>query len=295
MTSSTPDATPAPLATPEPEAPRAEDQPDLLSAPQVVLIARPQFLGVPDALGSPRDDQDQGAGPERLIEACGRVCYDSYGLGRDSEHYHEHLQQVGHGSVTEHATWSFYLAGVSRGLTHELVRHRVGMAYAQRSTRYVDESESPWVLPPLFRAQPEDAPELAALKAQGRAELAEVRRRAASGYARLMDLGDEILRLQAPDLSRTDRRKAVRGAARGTLGQSLETRIIFSANLRALLHICQMRCVRYAEAEIRIVAARLIDLMREEAPRYFARAEFGPSPDGLAPELVQGLPRMQPY
>ncbi len=269
--------------------------PELISEPTVRLIARPEFVGLPAELGTPRADQDQGAGAERLIEAAGRVCYDSYGKGRASEPYHAHIQQVGHGSVTEHAMWSFLITGVSRGLTHELVRHRVGVAYAQRSTRYVDESESPWIVPPLFRVLPGDDEEVAALKARGRAELAAVRSAAAVGYERLMELGTTILKRTAPEMTATERRKTVRGAARSTLGQALETSMVFSANLRALAHIGLMRCVRYAEAEIRIVAAQLVEIMREEAPLYFGAAEFGPCPDGLAVELVRGVSRLSPY
>ena len=268
---------------------------ELISEPTVRLIARPEFLGLPPELGAPRADQDQGAAAERLIEAAGRVCYDSYGRGRASEPYHGHIQQVGHGSVTEHAVWSFFITGVSRGLTHELVRHRVGVAYAQRSTRYVDESSSPWIVPPLFRARPQDAPEVAELKTLGRTELDRVRSEAAAGYDRLMELGLDILERTAPALTKTERRKTVRGAARSTLGQALETSMVFSANLRALAHIGMMRCIRYAEAEIRIVAAQLVEIMRTEAPLYFGAAAFGPCPDGLAEELTGGVSKLSPY
>ncbi|MDY0059038.1 MAG: FAD-dependent thymidylate synthase [Myxococcota bacterium] len=273
-------------------APRQGD--DLVFEPVVTLLARPQFLGVPPELGFPRSGQDTGTDAERLIEAAGRVCYDSYGKGRGSADYHRHLQEVGHGSVTEHALWSFLLAGVSRGLTHELVRHRVGVAYAQRSTRYVDEQESPWIVPPLFREQASDPPEVAALRRQACAELARVRQEACTGYARLLGLGQELLAQTHPGLEPAERRKLLRGAARSVLGQGLATSIVFSANLRALIHICQMRGVRHAEAEIRIVAAQLAAIMRAEVPAYFADLELTDAPDGLGPE-VHGLPRLQPY
>jgi len=125
--------------------------------PIVRVIAHTKFLGVPAEL-LPTEGynkvvekaQDQGSDMARLIECAGRTCYDSMGQGRSSAEYHQHIREVGHGSVTEHASISFYLDNISRGLTHELVRHRAGCAISQRSTRYVDESGSPWILHPLL-------------------------------------------------------------------------------------------------------------------------------------------------
>src|SRR3990172_2223156 len=80
---------------------------------------------------------------ESLVEAAGRVCYLSFGKGRKTNReYLEHLIQMKHGSVLEHAVWSFIIAGVSRSFTHELVRHRAGWSYSQLSQRYVDESDA---------------------------------------------------------------------------------------------------------------------------------------------------------
>lgn len=150
----------------------------------VKVIAHTKFLGVPDDLlpmekarAAMRKDnlqpdefitlhraramvadkgQDLGTDAERLIETAGRNCYDSFGVGRPSSEYHTHIQDVEHGSVCEHATLTFFISTVSRGLTHELVRHRVGVAISQRSTRYVDENESPYVHHPLVEAYVDD-------------------------------------------------------------------------------------------------------------------------------------------
>jgi thymidylate synthase (FAD) len=118
----------------------------------VRLIARPQFIALPPELGAPSPTQLQGSDAEKLIETAGRTCYDSFGKGRSSGDFAEHILESGHGSVLEHAQYSFFISGVSRGLTHELVRHRVGVAISQRSTRYVDESDSEWIRHPLFEA-----------------------------------------------------------------------------------------------------------------------------------------------
>ncbi len=85
-----------------------------------------------------------------LAEIAGRLCYMSYNNPRPGKNkgYLHHILEADHGSVLEHASISFILTGVSRTLTHELVRHRAGMAYSQLSQRFVDESEMSIVVPP---------------------------------------------------------------------------------------------------------------------------------------------------
>src|SRR5207253_10437838 len=98
---------------------------------------------------------------ESLTEIAGRVCYMSFVRPRPggNQAYLEHILDVGHGSVLEHAVWNFIFTGVSRALTHELVRHRAGWAYSQLSQRYVDESFAEFVEPDCI----DDVPELHAL------------------------------------------------------------------------------------------------------------------------------------
>src|SRR5213082_2947479 len=69
---------------------------------------------------------------------------------RHTREYLENIKKQGHGSVLEHANYSILIEGVSRSLTHELVRHRAGFAYSQLSQRYVDESEASFVIPPAI-------------------------------------------------------------------------------------------------------------------------------------------------
>src|SRR5204863_7625132 len=69
--------------------------------------------------------------------------------------YLDHILEVGHGSVLEHAVWNFVFTGVSRSLTHELIRHRAGWGYSQLSQRYVDESVAEYVEPDVIAAHPE--------------------------------------------------------------------------------------------------------------------------------------------
>src|SRR6516165_10208675 len=99
---------------------------------------------------------DTEVAAEHLAEVAGRVCYMSFAKPRPGGNatYLEHILEVGHGSVLEHAVWSFVFTGVSRTLTHELVRHRAGWAYSQLSQRYVDESVAEYVEPDCIADNP---------------------------------------------------------------------------------------------------------------------------------------------
>ena len=92
---------------------------------------------------------DTVVGAEELCETAGRLCYMSFANPRPGGNsaYLRHILEVGHGSVTEHAVWNFIITGISRSLSHELVRHRAGMSYSQLSQRYVDESVAEYVEP----------------------------------------------------------------------------------------------------------------------------------------------------
>jgi len=94
------------------------------------------------------DDGDETVDP--LPELAGRFCYRAFNKGRDNEDYLKNILESGHGSVLEHVQLTFIIQGVSRTLTHELVRHRIGVAISQESQRYVDAKDINVVLPPLL-------------------------------------------------------------------------------------------------------------------------------------------------
>jgi thymidylate synthase (FAD) len=210
---------------------------------------------------------DTEVGAEALAEMAGRLCYLSYGKGRKSNRdFLDHLLEVGHGSVLEHAVWNFVITGVSRSFTHELVRHRAGWAYSQLSQRYVNESESPYVEPDVIA----DDPALHAIWAGAVNE-------ARTAYDRLVaGLG----RHYASEPDGTLRRKLARQAARSVLPNATETRIFVTANARALRHFIEMRGAEAADVEIRKVALLVLDLMRRESPALFSDYEQVPLPDG---------------
>src|SRR3712207_1557127 len=129
----------------------------IIRQPRVTVISRQQFTVPPHI----RWQSDSGVGGEALAEFAGRLCYLSFGedAGLEGGHrsipgrttneaYLANILGTKHGSVLEHAVWSCLLEGVSRTLTHELVRHRAGFGFSQLSQRYVDESDIGFVLPP---------------------------------------------------------------------------------------------------------------------------------------------------
>lgn len=271
--------------------------------PIVKVIAHTKFLGVPEEM-LPSEGynkvvekkQDQGSDAARLIECAGRCCYDSLGTGRSSAEYHQHIREVGHGSVTEHASISFYLDNISRGLTHELVRHRAGIAISQRSTRYVDEDGSPWILHPLLerffttgdtvcRAPNGEAVELSLKQRTDHAIGA-----AQQAYrAIVVALQAQLI---AAGADKQTARKQARGAARGLLGNALCTSMVWTANIRALRHVINMRASRHADAEIRVLANRLYEEASKVCPEWFSDYEKTECPDGIGYELTTKYPKI---
>src|SRR5947209_18011433 len=131
--------------------------------PTITLLARPTFT-TPEHL--PVNYIGESTDGERLAEFAGRLCYMSQHnpAKRQTREYLENIKKQGHGSVLEHANYSILLEGVSRSLTHELVRHRAGFAYWQLPQRYRDESQANFVVPPAILGE-------AALEAMWRTQM----------------------------------------------------------------------------------------------------------------------------
>lgn len=200
---------------------------------------------------------------EVLAEAAGRTCYMSFGKGRKTNaDYLERIISSHHGSVLEHCVWNFLVTGISRSLTHELIRHRAGWGYSQLSQRYVDESQARYVLPPLYR----DHPGLAEKWTQAIES-------AHQAYLDLVEATEPFVAELHPDLPPTERRKIVRQSARSVLPNATETKIFVSANARALRHFFEMRGSIHADTEIRELAVAMFRLLKEEAPNVFGDLE----------------------
>jgi thymidylate synthase (FAD) len=222
--------------------------------PRVTVIARPAFAE-PSHL--PVEWRGEGTDGEHLAEFAGRLCYMSQRnpANRPTREYLLNILKQGHGSVLEHATYSLLLEGISRSLTHELVRHRAGFAYSQLSQRYVDESDAAFVVPPAIIGDD-------ALEARWREQVDSAQRT----YVALVE---ELMTRYAWVENRIHRRKMAREAARGVLPNSTETKIVVTANARAWRTMLELRASEGAELEIRRLAVLVLRTMRQEAPGLF--------------------------
>lgn len=211
---------------------------------------------------------DSEVAGEHLVEVAGRVCYMSFAKPRPggNKAYMDHILEVGHGSVLEHAVWNFLFVGISRTCTHELIRHRAGFGYSQLSQRYVDESVAEYVEPDCIA----DDPELHQLWLEA----------VAQAHQAYVNLTEKLLHVFKDEPDRTLRRKLARQAARSVLPNATETKIFVTANARALRHFIELRGNRHAETEIRKLAVQVLQIMQKEAPNLFGDYRLVPLPDG---------------
>ena len=216
-----------------------------------------------------------------LAEYAGRGCYNSFGgdngagMGRGSNpDYLGHIIESGHGSVLEHVTFTFQIHNNSRGLTHELVRHRVGTAFSQASTRFRDESGGSFVVPPLVRG-------LFKISAGvNRTIIRTASEQAASNYDGLLRALKESKLLSGFGLKGTAARKAARGIARSLLPIGLESPIVLTVNARAARNVLDQRATPWAEAEIREMAVAMWKILVREEPVIFGDYELHKADDG---------------
>jgi thymidylate synthase (FAD) len=245
----------------------------ILTEPQVYVVGRQSIESSEiDRFLSDHDvdqwESDTDVAGQKLSEVAGRVCYMSFAKPRPggNSRYLGHILEVGHGSVLEHAVWNFVFTGVSRSLTHELIRHRAGFGYSQLSQRYVDESDTDFVEPDIIAQDPELHE---VWKAAMEDTLAAYRKLVDGLAAKLSDVEEKTLR-----------RKMARQAARSVLPNATETKIFVTANARALRHFIELRCNEHAETEIRALAAEVCRVMQREAPNLFGDYELFELPDG---------------
>jgi thymidylate synthase (FAD) len=209
-----------------------------------------------------------------LIASAASLCYAS-----DVEHILEkkpeksadlvrRLTAMGHMSPIEHASFTFYVEGVSRAMTHQLVRHRIA-SYSQRSQRYVPHDSFDYVIPPQIEGK---TVEVDGKKVDAVEYFKETMEMISERYARLNDaLGRE------GEKSNED--------ARYLLPNACETKIFVTMNARELLHFFDERLCQRAQWEIRQVAEMMMAIMKEECPAVFHQAgpkciRLGGCPEG---------------
>src|ERR1700719_692829 len=241
------------------------------TTPEVFLIARPSIdldgmrAYLQDVGGESwlerRLDESEGRpnGGELIVEFGGRACYRSWEPGlnpnvtkvrTDQREYFANILRSAHGSVLEHANYSFAIRNCSRVFTHELIRHRAGSAFSQESLRYVRLTDIGFRVPPALEP---------------------VRERVLSIVEQL----EEFQRDAAETLGIDDEggpfhvKKEVTSALRRLAPIGLSTDILWTANARTLRHVIEMRTAEGAEEELRSVFDDVARIMQTEAPNLF--------------------------
>lgn len=236
---------------------------------KVTCIGQTQFESPHDVPWRPQVSAESGTS---LAEFAGRACYQSWSRPNPktatNAGYIAHIMDVGHLSVLEHSSVSFYITGVSRSLTHELVRHR-HFSFSQLSQRYVDESEVEFIPPPVI---------------VGNAYLMELFEREMATVRESYNAFAALLAEEMPHL----KRKEIRQAARAVLPNATETKIVVTGNYRAWMHFIDMRATEAADVEIRALAVEVLRQLWEIAPAVFHHYAITDLPDGTSTAQLYG-------
>ena len=240
---------------------------------QALMDIDPEFdAGYQDLKSAERDNRSFDAGGANLVQFSGQMCYLSLGKKRtpfsDNANYVRRILASGHGSVVEHANYSLVFFGIDRACTHELVRHRAGMAYSQVSQRFVGPEHVRFVMP--WEDQQDE--ELSA------------------AFERSIDRAREEYAVRVEDLKRvtprkdgetdTDWRKRIQSSARSTLPNATEAPMVVTGNGRSWRHVFSMRCSPFADVRIRRPMVQALRVLQNCAPALFSDWEFKDLPDG---------------
>ena len=203
---------------------------------------------------------DQAAYAEYLTEFAGRACYQSFdrpnpATNTTEKYLNRTLFEQKHWSIAEHASVTFYIEGVSRAFTHELIRHR-HLSYSQLSQRFVDESDLSIVIPPALADDYQNSTYV----------LDTITEAATDAEAKYIALVEHLVGKGTP-------RKQAREAARSVLPNMAETKIVVTGNLRAWHEFCERRTQPDADAEMQEVAGMIYDQLSTIAPTIFPRKD----------------------
>lgn len=216
--------------------------------------------------------------PENIIAASAKLCYSSAGIDSIQEKLTEEKQQkflemlmsLGHESPIEHVSFTFGIEGVSRSLTHQLVRHRIA-SYSQQSQRYVQLKQFEYIVPPAIENN-EEAKKI----------FVEAMEKSQKSYDDLVKILIEKYVEEGMD-EKIAQKKAIEDA-RYVFPNACETKIIATMNARTLMNFFHHRCCERAQWEIRELADKMLKEVKEVAPILFKYAGpscvNGPCPEG---------------
>jgi len=188
--------------------------------------------------------------PDETVAAAAKLCYSPVGAEKlmedfspgEVEKFLAKLLELGHLSPIEHVSFTFAIEGVSRVLSHQLVRHRIGVSYSQKSQRYVKENQFEYIIPPSVKKRPESE----------------------------KIFRDQMIKIQQ---AYNELVKVVPAEdARYVLPNATETKLVVTYNARSLYHFFQLRCCHRAQWEIRCLADLMLEEVKKVAPRIFKKA-----------------------
>ncbi|MDF2548422.1 MAG: FAD-dependent thymidylate synthase [Anaerosolibacter sp.] len=212
--------------------------------------------------------------PEKVVAAAAKLCYSAVGVdsimedlqSEKVEKFVDMLMGLGHESPIEHVSFTFAVEGVSRVLTHQLVRHRIA-SYSQQSQRYVKLDQFDYIIPPSIAAIPE-----------AKAKFIEAMVSDQKLYDELVGILQEQHYQRLVEEGKTEK-QAIRMAekvaiedARYVFPNACETKIVLTMNARTLMNFFHHRCCERAQWEIRELATEMLSLVRNVAPNLFKYA-----------------------
>ncbi len=207
---------------------------------------------------------------------------------KDYVEFFDNILKSGHGSVLEHAVFTFAIEGVSRVFTAEMNRHRAGWAISEGSLRYIRFTDIPWWMPLSMREKEGDSEDLANRKKETRDKFKQAFEHQEQMYTDLLNIWtlDEAKELGYKGKEIFEYKKKLTSQFRRIVGLGVATGGVWSGNVRALRHVLAMRCSPAAEEEICHVFSRIALMMRDKEPLLFG--DFYENDDGYwVPEYVK--------
>ncbi|UQV55398.1 FAD-dependent thymidylate synthase [Corynebacterium pseudodiphtheriticum] len=235
---------------------------------KVDLLAATQFFSPQDPEINWQADSS-ATDAESLVEFAGRACYETFAKPNPhtaaNDAYLHHIMEVGHTALLEHATATLYIRGISRSVSHELVRHR-HFSFSQLSQRFVHSGDAQFVMPDAVAGDEE----LSRLVEQAVDDSRFV-------YNELLAALEEKLSSEPNALLR---KKQARQAARAVLPNATESRIVVTGNYRTWRHFIGARASEHADVEMRRLAVECLRLLQKQAPSLFSDFYISALSDG---------------
>lgn len=212
---------------------------------------------------------------EKMVASAAKLCYSHVGVEEIEEdlstektnRFLDMLMSIGHESPIEHVSFTFAVEGVSRVLTHQLVRHRIGASYSQQSQRYVRLEQFEYIIPPAIESNQ-----------QAKEKFIEAMEQDQKLYNEITELLliDQMKKLTEEGYDEKEAKKLAEKRAiedaRYVFPNACETKIVFTMNARAMFNFLKHRCCNRAQWEIRELAKEMLKQVKAVAPTLFKYA-----------------------